>query len=71
MHRPRPIWPTPAPPRTAGITVNDIQAVLIGIAPVAGTPKVVAAGGNILAALGFEIMVAEPEMAQKDVGAGQ
>jgi alkylhydroperoxidase/carboxymuconolactone decarboxylase family protein YurZ len=54
----------------SGVTADDIQAVMIGIAPVVGTPKVVSAGGNILAALGFEIMVAEAEMA-KDAGTGQ
>jgi hypothetical protein len=43
----------------SGVTADDSQAVMIGIAPVVGTPRVVAAGGNILAALGFEIMVAE------------
>ena len=54
----------------SGITDDDIQAVMIAIAPVVGTPRVVSAAGNILAALGFEIMVAEAEMA-KDAGAGQ
>jgi hypothetical protein len=44
---------------------------MIGVAPVVGTPRVVAAGGNILRALGFEIMVAEAEMAKEDAGPGQ
>jgi alkylhydroperoxidase/carboxymuconolactone decarboxylase family protein YurZ len=55
----------------SGITADDIQAVMIGVAPVVGTPRVVVAGGNILRALGFEIMVAEAEMAQEDAGTGQ
>jgi alkylhydroperoxidase/carboxymuconolactone decarboxylase family protein YurZ len=54
----------------SGVTADDIQAVMIGVAPVVGTPRVVAAGGNILRALGFEITVAEAEMA-KDAGTGQ
>jgi alkylhydroperoxidase/carboxymuconolactone decarboxylase family protein YurZ len=54
----------------SGVSADDIQAVMIGVAPVVGTPRVVAAGGNILRALGFEITVAEAEMA-KDAGAGQ
>ena len=54
----------------SGVTADDIQAVMIAVAPVVGTPRVVAAGGNILAALGFEIMVAEAEIAE-DAGAGQ
>ena len=45
----------------SGVAADDIQAVMIGIAPVVGTPRVVAAGGNILAALVFEIMVAGPQ----------
>jgi len=52
----------------SGITADDIQAVMIGVAPVVGTPRVVEAGGNILRALGFEIMVAEAEMAEEDAG---
>ena len=48
---------------TSGVTADDAQAIMIGIAPVVGTPRVVAAAGNILRALGFEIMVAEAEMA--------
>ena len=47
----------------SGITADDIQAVMIGVAPVVGTPRVMSAGGNILRALGFEIMVAEAAMA--------
>src|SRR4249919_4076579 len=55
----------------SGVTADDIQAVMIGVAPVVGTPRVVAAAGNILRALGFEIMVAEAEMAEEDAGPGQ
>ncbi len=36
---------------------------MIGVAPVVGAPRVVAAGGNILSALGFAIAVADSEMA--------
>ena len=48
----------------SGVTAEDIQALMIGIAPVVGTPRIVGAAGNILRALGFEIMVAEAEMAE-------
>jgi alkylhydroperoxidase/carboxymuconolactone decarboxylase family protein YurZ len=58
------------PAAESGVTADDIQAVMIAVAPVAGTARVVSAGGNILRALGIEIMVAESEMAQ-DAGAGQ
>jgi hypothetical protein len=42
------------------VTADDIQSVMIGVAPIVGTPRVVSAGGNILRALGFAIAVADP-----------
>jgi hypothetical protein len=45
----------------SGITEQDVQDILIGIAPVVGTAKVVSAGGNLMRALGFAIAVAEEE----------
>ncbi|HEX9032380.1 MAG TPA: hypothetical protein VF834_11085 [Streptosporangiaceae bacterium] len=45
----------------SGITEQDIQDILIGIAPVVGTTKVVSAGGNLMRALGFAIAVADEE----------
>ena len=53
----------------SGITADDLQALMIGISPVVGTPKVVAAAGNIFRALGFAIIVAEAEMAKMDEAA--
>ena len=50
----------------SGITEDDLQALMIGVAPVVGTPKVVAAAGNIFRALGFAIIVAEAELAEMD-----
>jgi hypothetical protein len=52
-----------------GVTADDVQGVMIGVAPVVGAPRVVAAGGNIMRAFGFAIAVAEPEAAQS-VGDG-
>ena len=43
----------------SGVTADDIQGVMIGIAPVVGAPRVVSAGGNIMRALGLAIAVAE------------
>ena len=54
----------------SGVTADDIQAVMIGVAPVVGTARVVSAGGNILRALGFAIAVADAEMAD-EAAAGQ
>ncbi len=40
-----------------GLTLEDVQGVLIAVAPVTGGPKVVAASGAIFKALGFAIDV--------------
>lgn len=45
----------------SGITEQDVQDIMIAIAPVVGTAKVVSAGGNLMRALGFAIAVAEEE----------
>lgn len=50
----------------SGVTADDIQGVMIGIAPVVGAPRVVSAGGKILRALGLAIAVAEAELAGSD-----
>lgn len=52
------------PAADIGITADDVQGVMIGIAPVVGAPRVIAASGNIMRALGFAITVAESEMAE-------
>jgi hypothetical protein len=47
-----------------GITLADVQDVLVGVAPVVGAPRVVTAAGNIARALGFVIQgLAEAELA--------
>lgn len=45
-----------------GITLEDVQGVLIAVAPVVGTPRIVAAAGNLASALGFAIEMAEAEL---------
>jgi len=45
-----------------GITLEDVQGILIAVAPLAGTTRVVSASGNIARALGFAIAVAEAEL---------
>ncbi len=45
-----------------GITAEDVQGILIAVAPIVGTPRIVAAARNIAAALGFAIAVAEAEL---------
>lgn len=46
-----------------GIDEQAVRGVLIAIAPVVGTPRVMAAAGNIMRALGFAIEVAELDAA--------
>jgi 4-carboxymuconolactone decarboxylase len=44
----------------AGITVEQVQGVLTAIAPIVGSPRVVAAAGNALRALGLAAALDEP-----------
>ena len=50
----------------SGLTTDDIQGIMIAVAPVVGAPRVMAAGGHIVRALGFAIAVSEAEMAELD-----
>jgi alkylhydroperoxidase/carboxymuconolactone decarboxylase family protein YurZ len=52
----------------SGLTTDDIQGVMIAVAPVVGTPRVMAAGGHILRALGLSIAVADAEIADQISG---
>jgi alkylhydroperoxidase/carboxymuconolactone decarboxylase family protein YurZ len=45
-----------------GVTLDDVQDVLVAVAPIVGTARVVTASGNIARALGFAIAVAEAEL---------
>lgn len=45
----------------SGVTAEDVQGVMIGVAPVVGTTRVVAAGVNVLRALGIAIAVTESD----------
>ncbi len=47
------------PAMDAGLTVDQIENILIGIAPVIGTPRTLAAAMNITKALGIAIVVLE------------
>jgi hypothetical protein len=44
-----------------GITLDDVEGILIAVAPIVGTPRVAAAAANIVRALGFAIAVIEAE----------
>ena len=45
-----------------GITLKDVQGVLIAVSPIVGTPRTVLAAGNITRALGYAIAMAEAEL---------
>ena len=47
----------------SGVTADDLQGVMIAVAPVVGTARVVSSGGKILRALGLAIAVADDETA--------
>ena len=47
----------------SGLTIDDVQGVMIAVAPLVGTARVMAAGGHILRALGMAIAVADAEHA--------
>ena len=45
-----------------GVTLEDVQGILIAVAPIIGTPHVMSAAAGITEALGFVIAVAEAEL---------
>ncbi len=57
---------TAAAVEESGLTLDDVQGIMIAVAPVVGGPRVMAAGGHILKALGFAIAVADADMAEMD-----
>jgi len=60
-------WVANAPAVTeAGLTLEDVQGIMIAVAPVVGTPRVMAAGGHILRGLGLAIAVSDAELDDED-----
>jgi alkylhydroperoxidase/carboxymuconolactone decarboxylase family protein YurZ len=60
------------PALESGVTVADIQDVLVAVAPIVGTPRVVSAARKIAEALGIAIAVIEElaeEMEAEDTAA--
>jgi len=53
----------------AGIGMEDLQNVLIAVAPIVGTARVASAAGNVARGLGLAIMAAEAEAEAEDAGA--
>jgi alkylhydroperoxidase/carboxymuconolactone decarboxylase family protein YurZ len=50
------------PAADAGVTLEDVQNVLVGVAPVIGTARTMAAGVGITEAFEFAIAVVEAEL---------
>ena len=50
------------PAADLGVTLEDVQNVLVAVAPIVGTARVMSAAVNITEALGFAIAVAEAEV---------
>ena len=50
------------PALKAGLTADQLQDVLVAIAPIVGTARVMTAAGNIATALGIAIAVADAEI---------
>lgn len=53
----------------SGLTLEDVQGVLIAVAPVVGTARVVSAGVNIAKGLGFAVGLVEDELEADAEGA--
>jgi len=49
----------------SGITVEDVQGVLIAVTPIVGTPRVLSAATRITDALGFAIAVIDAELEEE------
>ena len=50
------------PAAEVGVTLEDVQNVLVAVAPIVGTARVMSAAINITEALGFAIAVAESDI---------
>ena len=46
----------------AGVTLEDVQGVLIAVAPIVGTPRIATAAAHIAKALGIAIDLADAEL---------
>jgi hypothetical protein len=50
------------PASDTGITLDDVQGLLVAVAPIVGTARIVSATTNIAEGLGFVIALAEAEL---------
>ena len=55
------------PAADSGITVDDVEDILVAVAPVVGTARIVSATANIAEGLGFVIALAEAELEEEEL----
>jgi hypothetical protein len=53
------------PASDSGINLDDVQDILVAVAPIVGTARVVSATANIAKGLGFVIALAEAELEEE------
>jgi hypothetical protein len=46
----------------SGITLDDVEDILVAVAPIVGTARVVSAAANIAEGLGLVVAIAEAEL---------
>jgi alkylhydroperoxidase/carboxymuconolactone decarboxylase family protein YurZ len=54
----------------SGVTVEDVQDVLVAVAPIVGAPRVLSAAVKITEALGFVVALADAIEAEESVQSG-
>ena len=62
MRQRAPISCTPARRWTPGVTIEQVQNILIAVAPIIGTPRTVSAAAKITEALGILVVAVEAEL---------
>jgi hypothetical protein len=55
------------PATDSGITLDDVEDVLVAVAPIVGTVRVVSATANIAEGLGFVIALAAAELEEEEL----
>ena len=55
------------PATDSGITLDDVEDILVAVAPIVGTTRVVSATANIAEGLGFVIALAEAELEEEEL----
>ncbi len=53
------------PAADSGITLDDIEGILVAVAPIVGTARIVSATANIAEGLGFVVALAEAEFEEE------